>query len=421
MRIEDRRSKIASSIRSSILDPRSGVRQVFARDLGTHRFQHAVSAKDALIGSAAPRSRIACFERLSLGNTRGQIRSRFRLPNNLLSETARWKRCVPSFIPTAPQKRDEHPPQSSILPKPVSATILPAVMKLGVIINLLIGVGLSASPYLWPEAAPVQASAIERSAAQSAQESNSLEPGKPIQRELSGGQSHSYKITMISGQYLHVVVDQRGIDVAVALFTPDGKKISDADSEHLVERSETVSAIAEAPGTYLIEVRSPEKTAKAGRYEIEVDELRAATAEDKYRVAGELIFREAEQLRNGTLEAKRKSIEKYHEALELYRRATDRNGEAQTLSNIGEVYWSLGEMRKALEKYDEALPIRRAIGNRSGEAETLNNIGLVYWSLGEMRKALEKYDEALPIRRAIGDRKGEAVILDLLRCSESMS
>ncbi len=294
-------------------------------------------------------------------------------------------------------------------------------MKLGVIINLLIGVGLSASPYLWPEAAPVQASAIERSAAQSAQESNSLEPGKPIQRELSGGQSHSYKITMISGQYLHVVVDQRGIDVAVALFTPDGKKISDADSEHLVERSETVSAIAEAPGTYLIEVRSPEKTAKAGRYEIEVDELRAATAEDKYRVAGELIFREAEQLRNGTLEAKRKSIEKYHEALELYRRATDRNGEAQTLSNIGEVYWSLGEMRKALEKYDEALPIRRAIGNRSGEAETLNNIGLVYWSLGEMRKALEKYDEALPIRRAIGDRKGEAVILDLLRCSESMS
>src|SRR6266511_3332690 len=152
-------------------------------------------------------------------------------------------------------------------------------------------------------------------------------------------------------------------------------------SHLMVRRSETVSAIAEAPGTYLIEVRSPEKTAKAGRYEIEVDELRAATAEDKYRVAGELIYREAEQLRNGTLEAKRKSIEKYHEALELYRRATDRNGEAQTLSNIGEVYWSLGEMRKALEKYDEALPIRRAIGNRSGEA----------------------------------------VILDLLRCSESMS
>ena len=133
---------------------------------------------------------------------------------------------------------------------------------------------------------------------------------------------------MISGQYLHVVVAQRGIDVAVALFTPDGKKISEADSDHTIERSESVSAIAEAPGAYLIEVRSPEKTAKTGRYEIKVKELRAATAEDKYRVAGESVFREAEQLQDGTLEAKRKSIEKYHEALELYRKATDRSRES---------------------------------------------------------------------------------------------
>src|SRR5262249_41298023 len=155
-------------------------------------------------------------------------------------------------------------------------------------------------------------------------------------------------------------------------------------------------------------VRSVEKTAKAGRYEIKVEELREATAEDKYRVAAESAFREAKQLRQGTLEEKRKGIEKYQEALELYRRASDRNGEAQTLNNIGVVYRSLGEMQKALEKYNEALPILRAVGDRNGEAITLNNIGLVYWSLGETQKALEKYNEALPILRAVGDRNGEA-------------
>jgi len=332
-------------------------------------------------------------------------------------------------------------PQSSILPKPVNATILPAVIKLGDnmeqlnrkqllelvnqliaqidallrrmrIISLLICVGLSASPYLWPEAPPVQASASEHSAIQSAQESNSLEPAKPIQRELSGGQSHSYKITMISGQYLHLVVDQRGIDVAVALFTPDGKKISEVDSEHVGEGSETVLAIAEAPGAYLIDVSSPDKTAKAGRYEIKVEELRTATAEDKYRVAGEAVFREAERLKDGTPDAKRKSIEKYHEALELYRRATDRNGEAVTLNNIGLVYRSLGETQKALEKHNEALPLRRAIGDRSGEATTLNSIGVVYNSLGEKQKALEKFNEALPIYQAIGDRRGQVATLN---------
>jgi CHAT domain-containing protein/Tfp pilus assembly protein PilF len=285
---------------------------------------------------------------------------------------------------------------------------LPTTRCAAFIINLLIWVGLLVSPSLWPSSSLAQASG----GAQSAQETDSLEPGKPIERELSGGQSHSYKITMISGQYLHVVVDQRGIDVALALFAPDGKKISEVDSEHQVEGSETVSVIAEAPGAYLIEARSAEKTARAGRYGIRVEELRVATAEDKYRVAGELIFREAEQLQNGTPEAKRKSIEKYHEALGLYRRASDRRMEIQTLINIGEVYRLQGEMQKALEKYNEALPISQVVGNRRGEAEALNNMGSVYWSLGEMRKALEKYDEALPIVRAIGDRRGEAIMLN---------
>jgi CHAT domain-containing protein len=92
-------------------------------------------------------------------------------------------------------------------------------------------------------------------------------------------------------------------------------------------------------------------------------------------------------------------------------RPSDRNGEAQTLNNIGEVYWSLGEIRKALEKLNEALPLRRTVGDRRGEAQTLNNLGLVYWSLGEMQKALEKHNEALPISRAIGARKVEAETL----------
>src|SRR5262245_31336650 len=89
-------------------------------------------------------------------------------------------------------------------------------------INLLIRAWAPAAASPRPVAAPAQAPASTRGAAPSAQESVSLEPGKPIERELSGGQSHFYKITMISGQYSHIVVEQRGIDVALALFTPDG-------------------------------------------------------------------------------------------------------------------------------------------------------------------------------------------------------
>jgi CHAT domain-containing protein/Flp pilus assembly protein TadD len=239
-----------------------------------------------------------------------------------------------------------------------------------------------------------------------------LEPGKPIERELSGGQSHSYKITATSGQYLHIEVEQRGIDVAVALYTPDGKKIGEVDGERVTVGSETILAIAEAAGAYRIEARSPEKTAKTGRYEIKIKELREGTAQDKHRVAAESVFREAEKLKQGTVEEKRKSVEKYHEALELYRRAGDRSREAYILNKIGWAHIYLGEMRKALEKYNEALSFSRAVGDRREEASALNGIGVVYWQLGEMRKTLEKYNEALQLSQAAGDLRREAAILN---------
>src|SRR5262245_11648647 len=265
---------------------------------------------------------------------------------------------------------------------------------------------------LWVEAPPAQASACERGASPSAQESISLEPGKPVERELSGGQSHSYKITLVSGQYLRIEVEQRGIDVAVALCTPDGNKIGEVDDERATVRAETILAMAEAPGAYRIEARSPEKTAKTGRYEIKIKELREATAEDKHRVAAESVFREAEKLRQGTVEEKRKSVEKYHEALALYRRAGDSSRESTIFNNIWLVYALLGEFQKALEEYNEALQISRAAGDRDEEARALNGIGTVYSAQGDMWKALEKYNEALQLSRALGDRRREAAILN---------
>src|SRR6266545_3759216 len=278
--------------------------------------------------------------------------------------------------------------------------------------NLLIWAGAPAAASPRPVAVPSQAPASMRGAAPSAQESDSLEPGKPVERELSGGQSHFYKISMTAGQYLRINVSQRGIDALVALFTPDGKNIGEVDDVHTTVGSETVSAIAEAAGAYGIEVRSADKTAQTGRYEIKIEELREAIAEDEYRVAADSLFREARQLRKGTLEAKRKSIEKYEEALGLYRRAGDSRGEAETLNSIGLAHHSLGEKQKALDKYNEVLPVLRAIGDRGGEATVLNNIGTVYLSLGETQKALDKFNEALPILRAVNDRNMEATTLN---------
>src|SRR6266849_574199 len=67
--------------------------------------------------------------------------------------------------------------------------------------------------------------------AQSLPEVRRLEPGKPIDRELAGGQSHSYEIALAEGQYVKIVVEPRGIDVVVQVLGPDGKPITEFDAE----------------------------------------------------------------------------------------------------------------------------------------------------------------------------------------------
>ncbi len=118
----------------------------------------------------------------------------------------------------------------------------------------------------------------------SQQDDAALTLGKPIERNLAGNEAHSYKIVLAANQYLHVVVEQRGIDVVVALFAPDGKKITEVDSPNGTQGTEPISVVAEKAGSYRLEVRSLEAKAEAGRYQVKVEELRAAQAQEKSRM-----------------------------------------------------------------------------------------------------------------------------------------
>jgi len=113
-----------------------------------------------------------------------------------------------------------------------------------------------------------------------------------------------------------------------------------------------------------------------------------------------------------SLGEKQKALDFYNQALPIFRTVGDRSMEATTLNNIGGVYDDLGEKQKALDYYNQALPILRAVGNRGVEATTLNNIGRVYDALGEKQKALDFYNQALPILRAVGNRGVEATTLN---------
>ena len=133
-----------------------------------------------------------------------------------------------------------------------------------------------------------------------------LEPGVPIERTLAAGQSHSYTINLEENQFLQLVVDQRGVDVIVRVFSPAGKRLAEFDSPNGDSGPENVSFVSTSAGTYRVEVAVLDQNTdlKPGRYEIKVTELRKATEqeleagknEDKLKPKGRALVAEAIQL-----------------------------------------------------------------------------------------------------------------------------
>src|SRR5262249_30137403 len=140
----------------------------------------------------------------------------------------------------------------------------------------------------------------------------SLEPGTPIERELAGGQSHVYRFMLAPSQYVKLDVDQRGVDVTIKLSGPDGKQILDVDAESTTHGKETVEEVATTAGDYRLVVQPKLKDANAGRYEIRIEELRAATENDRALQEARNLFEQQRELQGRG---------KYDEALPLIERA----------------------------------------------------------------------------------------------------
>ena len=108
------------------------------------------------------------------------------------------------------------------------------------------------------------------------------------------------------------------------------------------------------------------------------------------------------------------ALQKFEQALLIFREIKDLKGEAPTLNNLGRIYTSLGQYQKAIEYHQQSLPLQKQIGDREGEATTLNGLGGAYDNLGQYQKAIEFYRQSLTIHKQIGNRKGEARSLNNL-------
>ena len=216
-----------------------------------------------------------------------------------------------------------------------------------------------------------------------------LERGQPVERTLEPGQKNSYWIRVDAGQFLQVVVEQRGVDVVVTLYGLEGQAIYAADCPCGAKGPETISFIAPVSGSYRLEI-SPAPKATAGRYEARIAALRQAVEADVHVVAAERSYAEAEQLRLlGTGTSLQRSAIMYESAAEHSRAAGDLRGEADALSHAGYVFKVLGDIVRARDYYQRALPMWEDLGDPLEQASLLNNLGVLNSSMGEAQKALD--------------------------------
>jgi CHAT domain-containing protein len=233
-----------------------------------------------------------------------------------------------------------------------------------------------------------------------------------IVRRLAGNQTHTYRIALKPGQFVHVVVKQKGIDVVLTPIDPNGRRLVEIDRWSDLQGPESVSWIAESPGVYELEIRAARKEAPWGTYEAKITELGEPTPADRVRMAAERAYAEGDELNNqGTEDSQRKSIGKLEEALQLWNSIDDHLWEATTLLYIGVTYYGLGDVQKALDYYGRALVLWDTSLEKSGKAMTLSDMGRVYDSFGQYQKALDFYDRALSLSHADGETLLEGQII----------
>jgi CHAT domain-containing protein/Tfp pilus assembly protein PilF len=270
-----------------------------------------------------------------------------------------------------------------------------------------------------------------------------------LERELAGGETHQYRVTLTTGQFLYALVEQKGIDLVVGLFDPTGKQIALADSPNDQWGTEPVLVVARVAGDYRVEVGSPNRKVPSGHYAIKIIASRPATPVDESHALAETRFEEGRNLRSQQkADSQRAALEKYKEALPLFetagdtyrealtflsigitfarlnefrvaldnfsnalllaRTAGDRKLEAATETFLGGMHDILGNVKNALEHYNQALSLSRESQNRSAEASALNNVGKIYSDLSDWQKAFEYYQQALPLQHALGNQRAEA-------------
>jgi CHAT domain-containing protein len=236
-----------------------------------------------------------------------------------------------------------------------------------------------------------------------------LKPGEPRHRRIAGGATQSFTLSLSSGQYVAISIQQRGAILLATLRDPNGKEIIQMDTPSGGFGPIKFAAILTTSGPYRLEVLSVNKWAREKDYEVAITVLRNAESADDSEVralaafaAGRTLFRS---------DQRKQAIDSYEHALAYWERQHEVHWQALTKYAIAEA-----SRRFDPERYKTYLEKTQAMFDQIApedwrlKASTLTDLGTLYSSGNKSAQAIEVLNEALKLYADNQDARGQASV-----------
>lgn len=217
--------------------------------------------------------------------------------------------------------------------------------------------------------------------------------------------TQDYCLQLEGGDFVHLSVEQVGVDVEVSIFDPSDRLLQVVDLWNSSRGTEELYLLAERTGRHRINVALQNEAAK-GSFTLRLSELRSATDRDRSRVIAQRHMLTGHALvheqRFGD------ALAQVEQALQIYQLQGDRRGIAQAVFLSGDINLRMFAWANAVVRLQNARDLWRVLGDDYIEALTENQLAMAQYRLGETDKALASYDRAIALSRECGDESLEA-------------
>jgi len=282
------------------------------------------------------------------------------------------------------------------------------------LVSTTLALAISCCPFAVATRASISLTSSLSSQAKVDQGVRSLSQGDQVTGEIDEGQAHIFRLPVQQGDFVHLRIEQRRVELTVSLEDPLHTKFADGVPMGF-SGEKRITFVAERPGDYLLTLRPLRNETPRASYKLSCIEWRRAAPRDEIAISAERLYAEAEALnRTFSSDSTRQAIEKYDAVVPLWHEAEERFAEAFTLLKTGLALHNLSRFKEAIDRYSRALPVFEEIKEERGAAQTLTNLGWSYAGLGQLQRAIDYYGRSLEIRRSLNEPRSIAQTLNLL-------